>query len=74
LDHKNTFSLYITREQTKRSNHYHTEDIKSIFEQLNIKLITANLEDNNFDYNVGPDIDQTRGNAQAQILFIGEKL
>lgn len=73
-DHKNSFSIYLTREKIKRNNHYHSDDIKDILTKLNCKTITIVLEDENFDYSIGPDIDQTRGNAQAQILFIAQKL
>lgn len=73
-DHKNTFSIYLNRIKVKRDNHYHSHDIIDIFTKLNCKNITACLEDENFNYSLGPDIDQTRGNVQAQILFIAQKL
>jgi hypothetical protein len=46
----------------------------SIIEKLNCKFILCDLEDENFDYNIGPDVDQTRQNAQAQLLFIAQKV
>jgi predicted SAM-dependent methyltransferase len=72
-DHKNTFSVYITRKQTKRANHFHVNDMIMMLSQLNCINVDYELEDESFDYNVGPDIDQTRGNAQAQVLFIAQK-
>lgn len=73
-DHKNTFSIYLNRQKVKRDNHYHSDNITNIFTKFNCKVINIELEDENFDYSIGPDIDQTRGNAQAQILFIAQKL
>lgn len=73
-DHKNSFSVFLTKEKVKRDNHYHSNDIAKIFEKFNCQTISIELEDENFDYSIGPDIDQTRGNAQAQILFIAQKL
>ena len=73
-DHKNSFSIYLNRNKVKRHNHYHSDDIKDILIKFNCKIITIELEDENFDYNLGPDVDQTMGNAQAQILYIAQKL
>ena len=73
-DHKNSFSCHITRDQVKRTNHYHVSDIQNILKNLNAEFILWQLEDNNYDYNLGPDIDQTIGNAQAQLLFVFKKL
>jgi ubiquinone/menaquinone biosynthesis C-methylase UbiE len=73
-DHKNSFSIFITRLQTKRFNHYYVNDMIAIIEKLSCKFILYSLEDENFDYNIGPDVDQTRKNAQAQLLFVAQKL
>lgn len=73
-DHKNTFSCQVTRNQTKRTNHFHVADIRSLLEKLKAELVLWQLEDNNYDYNLGPNVDQTRNNAQAQLLFVARKL
>lgn len=73
-DHKQTFSYYITKTQTKRKNHYYYKDIIKILTKLNMQLIDCNLEDYNFDYNSGNSGDQTRHNASAQILFVLQKI
>jgi ubiquinone/menaquinone biosynthesis C-methylase UbiE len=72
-DHKNSFSYYITRQKTKRLNHYHVNDMITIIEKLNCTFVLCDLEDKNFDYNIGPDVDQTRLDAQAQLLFVARK-
>jgi len=72
-DHKNTFSYYIERKQTKRENHYNYKDINQILEKLKMEVIMCKLEDENYDYNKYKDIDQTMGNALAQILFVAKK-
>ena len=72
-DHKNTFSYYIERKQTKRENHYNYKDIIQILEKLKMEVLICELQDDNFDYDAGPEKDQTRGNALAQILFVAKK-
>ena len=73
-DHKNTFSCHIYKNQVKRENHYHVSDIQNVLKDLNAEPVLWQLEDNDYDYNLGPDADQTRGNAQAQLLFVAKKL
>ena len=72
-DHKNTFSYYIERKQTKRENHYNYKDINQILEKLKMEVSICKLQDDNFDYDAGPEKDQTRGDALAQILFVAKK-
>lgn len=72
-DHKQTFSCYIKREQTKRENHYHTDDILNILKNLDLEIKICELQDHKFDYNIGRNGDQTMGDALAQILFVAKK-
>jgi glycosyltransferase involved in cell wall biosynthesis len=72
-DHKNTFSINLKREQVKRDNHFHADDIISLLKSLHMETIHVELEDDGYDYNAGPKIDQTRGRAMAQILVIAKK-
>lgn len=74
-DHKHSFSLTKTRQEVSRENHHHiTNDMLPIIEKLNCKLVSAQLEDNDYDYSK-PNIDQTfSGNAMCQICVIIEKL
>jgi len=74
-DHKQTFSCgHINRKQVNRTNHYHVTDIEALLKKMNAQLVLWQIEDNSYDYNIGPDVDQTRGSAQAQLLFVAKKL
>lgn len=72
-DHKQTFSYYLTKEQVKRENHFHYSEINKILENLNMEVVLAKLEDNNYDYSKGNGGEQTMGNAVAQLLFVAKK-
>lgn len=73
LDHKQTFSYYITKDQVKRENHYHGTDVANILKKLGMEILIVNLEDKNFNYNNGNKEDQTKGNALCQMLFVARK-
>lgn len=72
-DHKYSFSLDLTREQVGRTNHYHLKDVESILLVNQISLLSWALEDAKYDYTLGPEVDQTLGEALAQICLIGQK-
>ena len=73
-DHKSSYSCYITKEKTKRNNHFHKDDIVRILENLNMEVLEVQLEDENYDYNLKPSVDQTwHKKASAQILFVAKK-
>ena len=73
-DHKNTYSCFLDKEKTKRDNHFHSNDIVKILENLNMEVLEVSLEDQNYDYNISPSVDQTRHKkALAQILFVAKK-
>jgi ubiquinone/menaquinone biosynthesis C-methylase UbiE len=73
LDHKQTFSYYITSDQVKRKNHYHYTDVAKILKNLGMEVLITELEDKNFNYNNGNKEDQTRGDALCQMLFVAKK-
>ena len=73
IDHKQTFSYYMTKEQVKRKNHYHYTDIIKIIENLNMEVEISKLEDDNYDYSKGTGGNQTLYDASAQILFVAKK-
>lgn len=65
---------YETKGKTKRDNHFHKDDVVRILENLNMEVLEVQLEDENYDYNLNPSVDQTRHkNALAQILFVAKK-
>ena len=41
--HKNTYSWFITKEQTKRNNHFHKDDISKILKNLNLEIVEEKL-------------------------------
>jgi SAM-dependent methyltransferase len=71
-DHKQSFSLTISREQVKRSNHWTPTDLLQLFRDLSLASVEFALQLYGFDYNRGID-DQTLGSAVTQIYFIARK-
>lgn len=72
-DHKQTFSFYITRAQVGRENHFHHSDVSAILSRLGFEVKVVELEDDGFDYDAGPQADQTRAGAMAHIMFVARK-
>jgi glycosyltransferase involved in cell wall biosynthesis len=72
-DHKSTFSDTFYRDKVKRENHFHLDDIKFILSNLNMDIVEAVLEDDGYNYDLGPDIDQTKSGAMSQLLIVARK-
>lgn len=72
-DHKSTFSDTFHRDKLKRDNHFHLDDLKSILENLNMEVVITTLEDDGYNYDLGPDIDQTMNGAMSQLLIVAKK-
>ena len=68
-NHKHSFSCSITRAQVKRNDHWHIEmDLAPLL--ANMKMQRVTLEDDGFNYNLGPDKDQ---DALRQICVVATK-
>jgi len=73
-EHVSTFSINKTRGEVGRSNHTSIlHDMVPIMRDLGCNLLKVDLEDLNYDYSLPDNIDQTRGNALAQICTIWKK-
>jgi SAM-dependent methyltransferase len=73
-DHRHSFSIDIPRSKTKRDNHFQIEvDLVLILKKNGMELVFCLLEDENFNYNTAPAIDQTLKGALAQICIIAVK-
>lgn len=75
-DHKATFSLFFDRIQIRRDTHYGYYQMQNVFAEIGVELQWPNgcqVECNGYDFTLGPEIDQTMGNAVAQICFIAKK-
>lgn len=74
-DHKHTFSLRVGRATAQRANHWHVqEDLAPLLESLGMSLCESFLEDDNYDYGLGRDRDQTHFPATlAQVCLIARK-
>ncbi len=75
-DHKHTFSMDLKRRKVARYTHWNIEsDLVPIIVECGVAVSRVELEDFDFDYNVGPDIDQTMSEKTlAQICIIGRKV
>jgi ADP-heptose:LPS heptosyltransferase/predicted SAM-dependent methyltransferase len=74
-DHKHTFSLVMDRPLVGRANHWHVDrDLAPLLDRLGVRIKERYLEDDHFDYGLGPEVDQThRPQTLAQICVIGTK-
>lgn len=73
-DHKNSFSFLIQRRQVQRENHFHVqEDLAPLLSRCGLVLKRGEIEDYGFNYNLG-GVDQTLGNAVAQLCFVAQKI
>jgi predicted SAM-dependent methyltransferase len=73
-EHLQSFSLTKSRYQVGRSNHHHIPShIVPILHSLGIQNLCIELEDDNYEYNMATEVDQTLGAAMAQILILGQK-
>ena len=74
-DHKQTFSMILARKKVKRETHWHLMwDLEPLLNKLKTTIVSFSLEDDGFDYNVGPNVDQTLGSALAQIRIVAKKV
>jgi SAM-dependent methyltransferase len=74
-DHKHSFSLRISRKAINRANHWNiSEDITPLLKKLGVQVSQTFLEDDNYDYCLSDEIDQTHFcNTLAQICIIARK-
>lgn len=72
-DHKHTFSINIARHHVNRNNHHHIDNIKNYLDLIGMNLTFFELQDNNYNYGTPPSVDQTLGDALAQICFVAKK-
>jgi SAM-dependent methyltransferase len=70
-EHKHSFSLSLTRRKVKRDTHWNVFiDIVPKMRELGCVPIAVELEDDGYDYNTPPHVDQTMDNALAQICMV----
>jgi hypothetical protein len=72
-DHKQSFSVLISRRLVQRPNHFHAnEDMVPLMTALGLESVRITLEDTGFNYNCGY-LDQTLQHAIAQLCFVAKK-
>lgn len=73
-DHKQTFSLWLPRQRVGRDSHWNIRyDLFPALKAAGAMMQSASLEDDGFDYDAGPEYDQTAGMALAQICVIARR-
>ena len=72
--HKTSWSTQLTREKVGRGTHWHTDDLRDAIEQWGGQVLRITRDDLNYDYNQPPTLDQTHGNAMAQICIVARKM
>lgn len=71
-DHKWSFSLW--RKFSEEHHDHICLPMLSMYFVAELRLRELRLEDYDYDYSLGPDIDQTGGIATAQICWISQKV
>jgi len=74
-DHKQTFSIAVERVAEGRASHWHvTENLVPLLASLGVDMVEIHLEDDNYDRQLSPHVDQTHSpTTLAQICIIGRK-
>jgi predicted SAM-dependent methyltransferase len=74
-DHKQTFSIHLTRETTNRATHWNVgEDLAPLLQSLGVEILEGFLENDHYNYALAEEVDQTHfPETLAQICIIGRK-
>jgi SAM-dependent methyltransferase len=74
-DHRQTFSLHLTREDTGRPTHWNVaRDLAPLLDSLGCDLVEGFLENDHYDYSLPAERDQTHDpRTLAQICLIAVK-
>lgn len=72
-DHKQSFSLNVTREMVKRQNHWNIgADLRPVMQKVGLQFVSTELELDGYDWNNG-HVDQTMKGAVSQLCLIARK-
>lgn len=72
-DHKQTFSLSLSRKFVGRDNHFGPQELTDLFKRSGFKLVRMEMEDQDYNYSDTSGKDQTLGNGVAQINIVLKK-
>lgn len=74
-DHKQTFSMTVSRREERRDSHWHLkEDLVPLLRSLGIEVMETILEDDHYDRSLPEHVDQTHfPTTLAQLCLIGRK-
>ncbi len=69
IDHKLSFSNEVTRSETNRPNHWHTEDLTKLAEELGYQRFCFDVDDENFDYDKPLLENQAKNGASCHLIL-----
>jgi hypothetical protein len=69
IDHKISFSNEVSRPETNRPNHWHTEDLTKLSEELGYQRFCFEVDDENFDYDKPLLENQTKHGASCHLIL-----
>ena len=72
-DHKQTFSLSLSRKFVGRDNHFGPQELTDLFKRSGFKLVRMEMEDQDYNYSDTSGKDQTLGSRVAQINIVLKK-
>jgi SAM-dependent methyltransferase len=72
-DHKQTFSLSLSRKFVGRDNHFGPAELTELFRKTGFKLVRMEMEDNDYNYADRSGRDQTLEKGMAQIGLVLRK-
>jgi hypothetical protein len=69
IDHKISFSNEVSRPETNRPNHWHTEDLTKLSEELGYQRFCFEVDDENFDYDKPLLENQAKHGASCHLIL-----
>ena len=69
INHKLSFSNEVTRSETNRANHWHTEDLTKLAEELGYQRFCFDVDDENFDYDKPLLENQAKNGASCHLIL-----
>lgn len=69
IDHKLSFSNEVERSEANRTNHWHTNDLTKLAEEIGFQRFCFDLDDENFDYDKPLLDNQARNGASCHLIL-----
>lgn len=69
IDHKLSFSNEVQRSEANRANHWHTDDLTNLSEEIGFQRFCFEIDDENFDYEKPLLDNQAKHGASCHLIL-----